>query len=411
MKLTDRIARDQQLPRGVADKVWFDEDLGGFGLRIRDGGARSWLVQYDFAGRSHKMTLGSIGTLSAAKARTTAKDVLAKVRLGQNPAAEKRALWRRFEDVETLGALLPRYLTHKRAELKPRSYEEVERHLLTHCAPLHRRRIGDIDQRSVAILLGNLVEKSGPRAGNNTRASGSGFFSWAVREGIADANPFANTNKAPQGDPRERMPDDDELREIWLACPESDYGDIVRLLMLTGARREEIGSLRWSEIDLDEALITLPAVRTKGRRAHEILLNAPALAILKALSREPERDFVFGRGVGGFSGWSRAKHDLDERIAAARQTTAKKGKPVLMPDWTLHDFRRSVSTTLHERLGIPPHVVEDVLGHSTFRQGVASVYNRSSYRAEKRRALDWWAAHLMAVIEGRDSRVVPLRGA
>jgi integrase len=102
---------------------------------------------------------------------------------------------------------------------------------------------------------------------------------------------------------------------------------------------------------------------------------------------------VFGRGVGGFSGWSRAKQDLDARIAAS------------VPEWHLHDLRRSFSTTMHERLGIPPHIVEDVLGHATFKQGVANVYNKASYRNEKRRALDLWAAHLMVVVEGRDSKI------
>jgi integrase len=179
------------------------------------------------------------------------------------------------------------------------------------------------------------------------------------------------------------------LRAIWHALPDGDYGDIVRLLMLTGARRDEVGGLRWSEIDLrGEALITLPAARTKGRRPHEIPLSGPALAILKARMRDDGRDHVFGRGAGGFSGWSKAKCELDARLGE-------------MSEWRLHDFRRSFSTTLHERLDIAPHVVEDALGHhATFRAGAAGTYNKSKYRDPKRRALDAWAAHLMAVING-----------
>jgi hypothetical protein len=106
-----------------------------------------------------------------------------------------------------------------------------------------------------------------------------------------------------------------------------------------------------------------------------------------ARPRDDGRDFVFGRGNGGFSGWSRAKSDLDARL----------GK---MPAWHLHDLRRSFSTTLHERLGIAPHIVEDCLGYSTFRAGVSNVYNKSSYRDAKRHALDLWAAHLMAAVNG-----------
>ena len=409
MKLTDSSARALRLPHGVADKTWFDDDLGGFGVRVRDGGARSWLVQYDVGGKSHKMTLGSVGACSAARARAAAKDILAAVRLGRNPAAEKRTA--KAEIAETFGALLPRYLGHKRAQLKPRSYEEVERHLMSHCRPLHGRPVGAIDQRAAAILLAGVTEKHGPNVCNAVRASGSGFFTWAMREGIADTNPFAGTNKAAGSEPRERTPDDSELREIWHACPDGDYGAIVRLLMLTGARKSEIADLCWSEIDFDQALITLPASRTKGRREHEIPLSAPALAILKAQPRRDGRKLIFGNGDGGFSGWSRAKQELDARIAAARLAVTKKGKPEPMAEWRLHDLRRSLSTGMHERLGIAPHIVEECLGHVTFRSGVSGVYNRAAYRAEKRQALKLWADYVTAIVEGRTSKVVPLHGA
>ena len=123
MKLTDRAVRTLRLPPGVTDKVWFDSEIGGFGVRLRDGGTRSWLVQYDFGGKGHKMTLGPVETWGAAKARGAAKNVLAAVRLGRNPVAEKRVA--KAEAVKTFGALPPRYLGHKRAHLKPRSYEEV----------------------------------------------------------------------------------------------------------------------------------------------------------------------------------------------------------------------------------------------------------------------------------------------
>jgi len=181
--------------------------------------------------------------------------------------------------------------------------------------------------------------------------------------------------------------------------------------MLLSARREEIASLRWSsEVDLEAALIILPSGRTKGGREHEIPLSGPALEILKALSRRMNsdgtpRDFVFGGGRGGFQGWSKSKRELDARILAARQRAMKSG----MPPWTLHDFRRSFSTTAHERLGIQPHIVEACLGHATFKSGVAGVYNKAIYRVDKRRALETWAEHLMAIIEDRENKIIPLR--
>lgn len=409
MKLTDKTVHELLLPSGKDDAVWFDKDLGGFGVRLRSGGARSWIVQYDLGGKAHKMTLGSVEAWSAGKARAAAKNILAAVRLGRNPVAEKRIA--KAEIVETFGALLPRYLGHKRAQLKPRSYEEVERHLTSHCRLLHGRPIGAIDQRMAAILLAGITEKHGPNVCNAVRASGSGFFNWLAREGVADTNPFAHTNKAAGSVPRDRTPSDDELREIWNACSEGDFGTIVKLLMLTGARKSEIADLFWSEIDFDQALITLPAQRTKGRREHEIPLSAPALAILKKPVRRDSRDFVFGSGDRGFSGWSKAKAELDARITAARLVASKKGKAEPMPEWVLHDLRRSLSTGMHEKLGIAPHIVEECLGHATFRSGVAAVYNRAAYRAERRRALELWAEHLTAVVEGRTAKVVSIRGA
>jgi integrase len=389
-RLTDKTARALQLAVGKDSDVWWDADLGGFGIRVRDTGARSWIVQYDLD-RSYKMTLGSIETWTAARARAAAKDILARVRLGQNPAAEKRAA--RDEVGETFGAWLPRYLAFKRGKLRPRSIEEVERHLLTHLRPLHRRSIRGIDRRAVAMVRAGIAERSGPVVSDNVGSSGSGFYTWLMREGLAEENPFINGNKASTANPRDRTPNDSELRDIWRACPDTDYGRIIKLLALTGARRTEISSLAWCEIDFDQALITLPAQRVKGKRAHEIPLSTPALAILQAQPRRAGRDFVFGSSTHGFRGYARAKRDLDARINASRRL---QGKPP-MPRWVVHDLRRSFSTTAHGQLKIVPHVIEACLGH-LFGSTVSRTYNKADYRDEKRRALDLWAAHLMVVV-------------
>src|SRR5262249_41463936 len=156
----------------------------------------------------------------------------------------------------------------------------------------------------------------------------------------------------------------------------------------TGARRDEIGALRWSEVDVESASITLPPARVKNKRERLIVLSKSALAILQSRARlswpdGSSCDLVFGRGARGFSDWVGSKIDLDARIAA------QEGRGV--PEWTLHDFRRSMSTTMHEQLGITPHVVEACLGHVGHQRGVAGVYNRASYEREMRNALDRWA--------------------
>jgi integrase len=244
------------------------------------------------------------------------------------------------------------------------------------------------------------------------RASLSAYFTWAAKEGYLDANPVAFTNKAEEK-ARERVLSDDELRTIWLATDGSQFGAIVRLLMLTGARRSEIGGLTWSEIiDFHDTMIALPPERTKNSREHLIPLSEPVLAILGAQPKRTNpdgtpREHVFGNVVGcGYQNWSRGKVDLDARIAQARH-----GKAL---DWRLHDFRRSVSTALHDRFGVPPHVVEELLGHvGGHKGGVAGVYNKAIYLDERRRALERWGAHIMGLVDGTPAKpkVVKLRRA
>ena len=216
MRLTAATVRALTLPPGKADHVFFDSELPGFGLRVRTTGARTWMVQYAIAGRTRRMVLGSLAVLDPGKARETAKDLLAQVRLGRDPAGEK--VTARARAAETFGALLPRFLERQRARLKPRSLEEVERHLVAHAKPLHGRPVEGIDRRAVASRLAEIAKASGPAASNRVRTSLSAFFSWAAREGYVDSNPVAYTNKAVENGSRDRVLGDDELAMIWRAA-------------------------------------------------------------------------------------------------------------------------------------------------------------------------------------------------
>ena len=392
MKLNTAAVRALTLAPGLTEKTYFDSTLAGFGIRVRAGGSKTYVVQYKIGGKHRRLVLGAVGAIDAGKARAAAKDLLAMVRLGRDPAGEK--LEQRQRIGETFGALLPRFLARQRAKLKPRSLEETARHLEQHAKPLHTRSIEHVDRRGLAVLLAKIAEKSGPSAANRVRASLSAFFSWLVREGIADANPVIGTNRAAEIGARNRVLTDAELVEIWKALDDGQYSAIVKLLVLTGARRDEVGSLHWSEVDLDGAVITLSPARTKNKREHQIFLSPPALAILEAQARDPERDLVFGRGGRGWRGWSKSKAELDARIQVR--------------DWTLHDFRRVLSTRLHETLGIQPHVVESLLGHVV--PGVSGVYNRSSYSDAKYAALVKWGEYVDALVSGkRSAAVVKLR--
>jgi integrase len=225
-----------------------------------------------------------------------------------------------------------------------------------------------------------------------------------MKEGLVETNPALATNTHRIVKSRNRVLSDTELAEVWRAAGDDAYGTIVRLLILTGQRREEIGALRWSEIDFAAALIRLPAARTKTGRPHDIPLAEPAIFLLQAKPRRiGPKDFVFGTTANGFGGFSAAKAALDQRIGGARQAA---GAEPMRP-WVLHDLRRSVATRMAE-LGVPPHVVEAILNHvSGHKAGVAGVYNRATYLPEKIVALARWADHLLAVATGKPAKVVP----
>jgi integrase len=415
-KLTSREVAALTLPGGVADALFFDDVVPGLAVRLRAGGKKSWVFQYRAGTKQRRMSLGSATALTAHEARKRASILHAEVKLGHDPAGAKSEA--RARASETFAAVLPLFLARQKERLRPRAFVEVARHLNTHAKRLHHIPLAEVARRDVAAVLTAVAAQLSGASANRVRTSLSSFFSWCIREGLLDSNPAAWTERREE-DARNRLLADEEVREIWASLRDDAYGAIIRLLTLTGARREEIGALRWSEVDLDDGLITLPAERVKSHRAHEIVLSAPALAILRARPHLtwPDGspcDLVFGRGARGFSDWVGSKADLDKRILAARQAAAKQAgadiaKVGAMPAWTLHDFRRLISTTMHERLGIAPHIVESILGHVGHQAGTPGRYNLSLYREEKRRALQRWGEYVCALVEGRQDKIVPLR--
>jgi integrase len=396
MRLTTTTIRALELPAGTTDKTYFDDDLPGFGVRLRAGGSKVWVVTYkNAAGLNRRIVLGAVTALDVGKARSTAKDLLAKARLGQDPAGDRIA--EREQAADTFGKLLPGYLKLRRAELRPASMTEIERALLKYAATWHNIPVAKIDRRMVALKLTEVAEKHGATTTNRFRAAASGYFTWLAKEGIVDANPVTFTNVQPEPEARVRMPSDAEIAAIWRHAGEGQYADILRLLILTGGRREEIGGLRWSEIDLDAGVIMLPKARTKNGHEKRLPISPAVADILRKQDRRGDRDLVFGYGEQAFSGWSKAKRDLDARLAAA-------GTPV--PEWRVHDLRRSVSTTMHGRLGVAPHIVEAILGHVGHKSGVSGVYNKADYSEPMRIALDKWADHVAGLVGDHQSAVV-----
>jgi integrase len=396
MKFTLGSIRDIGLPKGKKDHIEFDDDVPGFGLRIREGGSRSWIYQYRIGSKQRRMVLGNAKSVPLILARKNAGELEARVRLGEDPAGEKERA--RVEAGNTFGAFVAQYLEARKSEWRKRSAEQVRRHLLSHAKPLHSMPIASVSQANIAKLLNDVATNSGAVTANRVRASVAAMLSWLMREGIhlPAGNVAANTNKREERS-RDRILSDGELKQIWNACRGDDYGAVIKLLALTGQRFSEIAGLQFDEMHDDQ--IILPGERTKNGRAHIIPLSEPARAILAGFPRT-ERKHVFGRDdTFGFRGRGAAKASLDQRVA---------GKPIA--DWTPHDLRRTVATRMAE-LGVQPHVIEAVLNHASGKSTVAGIYNRHSYDKGKREALNLWAEHVTALIEGRKAVVVPMKRA
>jgi integrase len=242
-----------------------------------------------------------------------------------------------------------------------------------------------VDRAAISRLHQRLGNEVGRIQANRVLGSLSAAWVWALRTGLVGGdNPAACVPKFTE-QPRERVLSPHELRLIW-QCTDSDrpFDRIVRLLLLTACRRQEIGGMRWTEIEGD--LLVVPAARMKRSRPHEVPLSSLALAQL------PKRNgdgCVFSTTDAGFDGWSRVKKALDGRIASISSP---------LPPWGLHDMRRTFSTMTHERGLAEPHIIEAVLAHEGAQSGVAGVYNRAAYREQKRAALNAWAELITDIV-------------
>jgi len=374
--------RSMQCPSGQAEKLFWDAACRGFGLRALQSGRRSWVFQYrDEHGRTRRVALGDVSAVSLEDARDAARRTAASVAHGSNPSVERK----QKRTAGTVLEVIEAYLPYAKGRQRPRTYKETERHLKRHTAPLHHDRAETVRRRDIATLLERIAERSGPIAANRVRAALSAMWTWGLRTGLieADSNPVSFTIRNPERT-RERVLSDDEVKAIWDATSDdSDYSRIVRLCLLTGSRREEIGGLRWDEVHADK--IAFGPDRMKGKAAHEIAMLSMISATLLSRPDTAERCVFRKRGTG-YSGFSDGKEKLDAKLRLAG---------VQMPPWGLHDLRRTFSTRLHDA-GVEPIVIEALLAHK--QQGVAAVYNRASFREAKRAALTRWHDILAGIV-------------
>jgi integrase len=383
----------------------YDDKLTGFGLYVGRSGARSYFLEYR-PGRGRgvakrRISIGSHGApWTPHTARDKALELLAMVKAGRDPLAEREA----FAGVSTrtLAAVVEDWLARDQAG--NRSRPEVERVMRHDVLPAWGGRpLGDIRKSDVLRLVERIADRGAPIMANRTLAHVKRLFRWAAGRDLIEADPAAHVEKPAPESRRDRVLNDVELMAIWRACDELGFpfGPVVQVLALTGARREEVLAVRWGEVDFTHAAIRLAAGRVKSGQARIIPLAPIAEGILEALPRLTEGDCVFSLdGRRPFANVGRAKARLDRVIAEAL------GKP--MAPWRLHDLRRTVATGL-QRLGVRLEVTETVLGHvSGSRAGVVGIYQRHHFQDEARAALVAWAEHVTQLgVADRGAEVVP----
>jgi integrase len=385
-----------------------DDGAPGLYLIVQPNGKRSWAVRYAHGGRGKKLTLGSYPAITLGEARKRALMAVAQVAGGADPAAQKKAAREaakaaysasdRVADV--VAAYVRDYVTKR---VKPSWARETERALRKEVLPVWgKRRLGEITDDHVYALLKTIADRPAPFMSNRLHAVLHKLFSWAMsREGgrLIKTNPCAGF-ELPGGEERkrDRVLTDAEIKAVWQAFEAIGWphGPIGKLLLLTGARRDEVRSMEWRELDLDAKVWRIPGERTKNGQPHEIPLSDTALEILGALLRIGSTLVFTTTGKTPVSGFSRAKTQIDALVTA--------------PDWRIHDLRRTVATNL-QKLGIRLEVTEAVLNHvSGSRAGIVGVYQRHSWADEKRAALEAWSRRLDEIVSGEVvSNVVALK--
>jgi integrase len=380
-----------------------DSHMPGLYLIVQPSGAKAWAIRYRHHGQTRKHTLGSFPAVDLKTARVLGGKALRAAAEGRDPGREK--ILARAAEADSVDRIIEEFLDrHVRRSNRPRSAQETERLLRQHVLPRWRgRMVHEITRRNVLDVLDRVVDGGAPIAANRVFAAVRKLFNWAVSRDIIAASPCAGVKPLTAERARDRVLSDDELRLVWAAADKlgGTFGPLVKLLALTGQRRDEVAGMRREELDLDARLWTLPAGRTKNDKPHEVALSSAAIAVLKSVPRVTDSPFVLTtNGAAPASGYSKNKRRLDALL------------PADMPAWRLHDLRRTCASGM-ARLGINLPVIEKCLNHvSGSFGGIVGVYQKHSFADEKRHAFEAWGSYVVAaLVEGKPaSKVVRLRG-
>jgi integrase len=399
VKLTEDRIEALECPAGKKDVFVFDSEQRGLGVRVTAGAKKgskerkSFLAQYRHARQKRRIPIGSCTAISLKKARAAVQAIMGDVAHGRDPAAERKqaALEAvRKAETATLAAIIAQWAALHLNGKRP-NYANAAVATLTRVFAKHLKRPATaLDRANVVRRLDALAHEGKAQMAAMAARYGSALYGWALKRGSVEANPFARVPIAPIVS-RDRVLSDEEIYQIWAATVgPGAFNGIMRGLLLTGARREEVAGMTWDEIAPDLSAWTLPAARSKNGLPHVVPLSAQMQDLLRSRPRIQGCNLAFAGERGVFSGWSKSKHRLDNDSGTG--------------GWTLHDLRRTVATRLADDLAVQPHVIEAILNHvSGHKAGVAGVYNKASYGKEKLAALNSWGEYVAAIVEGRQA--------
>jgi integrase len=381
-RLTDRTVRGLDVD---AQTTFWDEKLSGFGVRVTAAGTKTFVVRYRFEGKRRRYKIGRYPEVSLADARESAKNVKARVQLGEDPAAVAGAGGPTFEDVAKahLDAATGSRFSETHADRIRRAFENDV------YPAIGDRPISDVSRRDVAEILEGVVTRGSPVMANRLKSMISGVFEHAFQRELVDSNPAKALRRPAKESSRERVLEPAEIRELWQAL-EADESPlpvaVVKLRFLTGQRGKEVRYMRRRDLQGDTWII--PAEHHKADKRHTVPLTSSVLGILgrlEPLNGDSEWIFPSDRRDGPIQRPAELLERLRERVTFAFQ---------------LRDIRRTVATRMADDLQVPRLHIAKVLGHKV--PGVTSVYDKASYASEKLDALERWAERLEEIVGGDD---------
>jgi integrase len=365
----------------------------GFGVRVTASGAKSFIINYRIKRDEYRYTIGSYPDWSALRAVREARSLRQRIDRGENPLEDRK----RIPTSKTVSGLLDEFVErYVEKEAKLRTAYPIKRAFDQLVKPsIGKIGIYELRRSDVAQMLDKVADGRGLVMADKTLAWLRKAFNWYAGKDDKFNSPIVKgmARTKPRERARTRVLSDDEIRIIWpLLAEAGTFGAMLKTLLLTAQRRDEVATMIWKEIDKD-GIWTVPAERYKTKRPNHVPLSRAALAIIEGQSRAEGCDYIFpSRSKTPFSGFAKSKSALDKAV----QKQVRDGETAEpLPNWTLHDLRRTAKT-LMARAGVRPDISERVLGHVI--AGVEGTYDRHSYADEKRDALEKLAAMINRIL-------------